>query len=1364
MAALPAAQPRVAPDEDDDVSSDTTVEEVYDEGMLWTVEDVLAEVAAESGERHFLVRWTGYDLYDATWEPEIHLEPATIKSWEDNKEAVERGEKERFNVADWWSRRISHLGARLDKAKRRNAKRQRRGRPVTGTAAELEGTLRETILDEAGFYGIEPSEFPLDDSDSDVNERVLPPAKVIDLTASPPHEQKAPRPRTNRPSQPRRSTSARQDTTSPGKKNRKDAGLKGPSTAGASTATGQRPRQPPQQTPGARKGVPPSKTSSTTPGVPQPSRQAQPTAPRQNVLKAKRTGAAANGQGAGANIFTSGKVARKRRNLSDLMKDPTRQHKLFQKHRIARIAYKRSRDKEDLPPPTVSAKLFDISTGPANHRPKETEGARQTTADLPETPSILAFRRTTDDASNGAEEAPRPSAEKKRKSVTFSDTLAMRSPSPLPDSSPVSAPMDIDEPDDGLFVPRRPPSPVKVKPEGSDRIPYLRRVSTGDNVPFSQTLTIKRVVDFGPGGARKIEVSLDGIPKTSGEPWFTDLMKSKEISFTHTCVAKNLAFQLENIASAKLGAGNIRSDSSSEALENVAARLRLGSFGAVCFRDGYIIVVYPSRCNDWKADGFAAGATSPSEVDLSYMLFARGFDENPPPDQVQPLEPPADGTPLGDRALVWQQILGFDYRRLLPKDLVKEGEPTKKRHAFFLVFPPSREAELDALCLYLRSCDRECLIYTNREGAWEYILKNPGLYTIIIHEATSWALRRLTNVHNLIPASDSRVTFWRATTAMTAHSDVPLGESERWTPPGKIGLHRMLPSGKAILVTPSFLLTQPCRAAQFLIWYSERIAQSRHTRTNKIVVARGVCDYVREVADQRWMRHKSAGASVGERTGEACGVLREDCEATEAAWMTLRELFESSRSGGCGRDPLLAPIVCAPDELAPCDEQSLVNWFGWWSLMNLDAYRCFIVLGTDEADMGDGTAATFTTRLPTYNPDMISDPEGGVHDVTSQVAANCGESKFICRRLPNDHPNSITSFLEGLNERYMYNAPYKTLAMIYKFPVGFSCDESRRVSPDSHPRLRSFPSWFGFLRPYTRWLSVGEFKPPIAGAVKFVYGGLFYTPLDESDGSHSVRHEGQNPRHPWLAFYRPARPHLLSKKKHDGMYELIIWDWTTPSKYPPSKFDGGDTVTDDKLSMAQRQLIDLISKKTGEKNAGSVLENVWLGGPKSATLDAHPMDVTLGFLEEIMEDTRFAIPATEMQLRDANYRKVVPQSQAQPLAPESPVMAARDDDVVHSDIFHPPRGNGTVQPSRYKNVLFEQAQEVQRSRGVSKDGTFSFRFEPTTKWYEQQRKEGRAFEHVLVGRWKVGFDVLLIGKEGKNGGSTGGAGSPSGLS
>src|SRR5690606_29603918 len=103
------------------------------------------------------------------------------------------------------------------------------------------------------------------------------------------------------------------------------------------------------------------------------------------------------------------------------------------------------------------------------------------------------------------------------------------------------------------------------------------------------------------------------------------------------------------------------------------------SLGAIAFCEGYIVVVYPSRCDDWKAGVFQAEPTSPPGVDLRHLIFTKGSDAKP----MSGLELKGDKLgvepklPVGNRGLVFHQFFGFDYQSLLPPRYETETKTTK---------------------------------------------------------------------------------------------------------------------------------------------------------------------------------------------------------------------------------------------------------------------------------------------------------------------------------------------------------------------------------------------------------------------------------------------------------------------------------------------------------------------------------------------------------------------------------------------------------------------------------------------------------------------------------------------------------------
>ncbi|KAG4426952.1 hypothetical protein IFR05_017565, partial [Cadophora sp. M221] len=51
------------------------------------------------------------------------------------------------------------------------------------------------------------------------------------------------------------------------------------------------------------------------------------------------------------------------------------------------------------------------------------------------------------------------------------------------------------------------------------------------------------------------------------------------------------------------------------------------------------------------------------------------------------------------------------------------------------------------------------------------------------------------------------------------------------------------------------------------------------------------------------------------------------------------------------------PLVQAPKWIDPDDEEGLINWFAGWSMLKLDTYRKFVVVGTNSRN------AALATRI-----------------------------------------------------------------------------------------------------------------------------------------------------------------------------------------------------------------------------------------------------------------------------------------------------------------------------------------------------------------------------------------------------------------
>ncbi|ROW17251.1 hypothetical protein VPNG_01248 [Cytospora leucostoma] len=430
----------------------------------------------------------------------------------------------------------------------------------------------------------------------------------------------------------------------------------------------------------------------------------------------------------------------------------------------------------------------------------------------------------------------------------------------------------------------------------------------------------------------------------------------------------------------------------------------------------------------------------------------------------------------------------------------------------------------------------------------------------------------------------------------------------------------------------------------------------------KLVTAYNIVGFLRDLTDEKyalqaklkqtkWKTMSSLDVAVEKK---AAGLTDEDLDARAKAWL----LAENWLSVSMERNSILSDdnhVIFADRSIDPNDEQSLVNWFGWWSLAKAEEYRKFFVLGT-------GTMIKDTNRS---QPSLLS--------------------------------RARRTILIPRYERYVVNDPNEALRIAMRNAGELAGEEA--IAPPAMP---------------------SGIKPK---------------------------------RHPWLAFYRPAEPHNRFGGYRHGKTELIIWD-----------VRAGDVLEDDfalglqDLTWMQRELVSFVQAHGAEKNPGSQLENVWLGGFKghqaecSATLAA---DMTAEWMESTLANLKYKLPSTEGYMKQNGWRKV---SLLKPLGPNRRLknrqsigqdgaveQAANDEDT--RIIFHPPRGSGIIGPrgsSRCKNDLYEAARLARLRDSNAREMDFTFR--PTMEWYDEMIAEGRQYEHIYVDEWEKVFAQLGVFK------------------
>ena len=1378
-------------DESDDNISLTSTASGHDPDQEFGVEDILAEHQFD-GSTYYLVRWTGFQLHESTWEPESSLGDELKAIWEEDKAKHATGELELFDVQKFNDAREKAEKEKEGRHRRRNAKRKKLNLPLT------DPTLDESSDEDEASEG-EPA---VELSASEPTPTALPQNQQRISKGVP----------TSRSELPPIITSTAGSTQLRNEARRQSIGPK-PQTEAPSPTTNERRQTAPPQTAGyqgtARKS---SKTSTTTDAVPKskprPSISIPGVLPINSNPRARKnlTAKKSTSQPTG-NIFTSGKRRKQRTSLKDLMSDTTKEPKLFNKHRPRRLAQLKSRDKEDVEPDLSTLRLFELRTGralggsnsaasilsPTQLSPSLATGPE---AVVPRQASALISPRTTVDNSDA--QPPR----KKRKSVRF---LGDEDSSAL-----VQEPeqMDIDVPIRQRYSLRSPPPPQRPSLDEAHEVPPVQdsHQSAGKQLILGQA---------------SVGVHFNGLPRESASrrEWLADFLAKETLEFTHTCFAKTLQIKLSSLVQEPLASGIIVSQDNEWALEQIAQYLTDGLLGLFCGEAEYNVLVYPTKCEEWKTIPLCQDPTSPSGATLRYIIFAL-VDGCKPTSMLPPLTPLSEAKPRAGgskpetksrddrsaRELIIKWLFGFDYSKLLP---AVSGPPPV--HNFFLAIPNSRKEVLLALYHWLRASNPTCQIFTSHHaGGWDAFRARvehiPGV--VIIHETLAWSMRRFPNLSKyLTTRNDEYWCFSEPVHGLPLFPSISAPE----LPPGDMRLTRLFPYRTAILLTPSFLVSEPLRSLEFLKWFYKCRAGNFGFR---LITAYNIHDYLFELAEERSHARQdlwdSPSDMLPEMEANLGGLSREDCDARYAAAEIAADLHlnRTLQAGPFANDEDSSSLVYADSSIDPNDEQSLVNWFGWWSTLRADQFRKFHVIGSSQSIKMHGCRrGELRARIPKYSKVTLNDPdavlevlqeineqvetsEADASDTSPQAPANGaheasmikqGRWSFQSNLISREDANCFAKeYIDGLTGLDGFRAQW----MLFKFPISWLDLQMASHFGDFTAQFARFHDWFQFTFPFGACYK-GDTKIRLKPAHGYnTYVGFFYT-IDKEWDPENPPAARPLERYPWLGIYRPVNPHIKPYRR----CELIIWDPAARTRYPrgpPAEKD---------LIFMQRQLIQFVRENGDSKNNGTRLDQVWYSGwDWPADCDAQsPIDVTLLFLRRLLGDLRNFLPAPERLMETKGFRRVTlgkgnddncngntalspsPSSShansalfidsgdpmdvddATTTPPPDPAKEEDDEDEDENTriIFHPPRGTtkphgrggsgGAASRSRCVNRLYEEAR-LARNRSGRDTEYMRYQFVPTVEWYREQMVEGRGYAHVNVDSWEGVFKMLRVGE------------------
>lgn len=1414
----PQSQPATHGNDDDAISLTSTVYEEYPPETEFVVEEVHAERLQEGKDGverlHCLVEWSNFPLDQCTWEPIEELPHELRDQWEEKKAkqapSVAIEFQETCNAAA-----EQQLEASRQRHRRRNAKRKRLGLPTTNfhfrkhhypdSEDELE-PMTEIPDSEAEISSGDSESDEAEENNEVDHEAVdtLKPSRPSSQTKS----QKKPRP-------PNRIFTFDPDRAIPKERTViKDKGKEALPPKSSKTLVPSGVSRQPQQTQANRRTGRDRETPSTSgykgsarkpsgvnslparPGSATVAANAIPTtlAPASTGAKKVKGFTARKSSQAAVNVFSGGKKPRQRQKVGAAEVDSNHKPKLFDRLQHIRKAQKRSRDREDQAPdiakiapsqfvpgfepnsnvqPTrknqVSGdtdnedvmldQMLKDSSKTSSTMPPNGKAQAGSTANGPPKSTLVTAKRSSISSETGrtrkkaktvrfigADDEPSTS---KPRSVRFPGADEIFKPNAKAtsftgdDSQFVSEPMEIDEAEDSAHkAPVQATDPVSA---GSNKLSL-----SSDKTRSLQVQSVGKKIVLSTASTQVLDVMFDAIPKDASwdtdHQWLRDFMDIECLHFGHTVLAETLASQLKG-QGVLLCSGKITSSGSNDPLEVIAERLRIMSSGMFVTHQTFDLLIFPSRCDAFNqlAD-FGGEPNSPDDIALKYLMFRTA---HPIHQLIRPFSDISKGNrkDVGvgrEKVLLFPKILGMQFSELTNKE-ASQG----KKKIFFLAFPERAIDWLRSICSWLSQRDQGCKIYTTFEpGSWSaFVEKGKKEYAIVIvHEAVIPFLRRFPSLAQVLRI-DNNFIFWCLSESLVLQ---PMQPPTGLTSVIPTMLSRLFPFGKAILLTPSFMVSEPQETLRFLKWFFS--SQAKHS-SNKLVTAFNIREYLRDLAGEKHDRQLSlsnkrwkymTAADVALQKNDAA-LTTEDDEARHKIWCYLdiwlaqqpeREILFSE----------LNSLICAERSIDPHDEQSLVNWFGWWSLAHCNEHRKFYVIGSSSSMKS--TRALRSIKIPNYDRSMVNDPDEVTRSALSKTGDLVDAENGAKQDTSQDTGSWFRSEIFNNNEYTMkqYLASHdnnRRHVKLYRNPVSWVNMAMADHFGDPHMWFATIEQWWNFSFP---WL--GDFFKSFN-----TYIGFFYTISQEWKPDNFP--DGLKPkRHPWIAIYRPVDPHVKTGGFQHGKTELIIWDVRAGDE-----LEDFDSIGQSQLTWMQQELVRFIKLHAHEKNPGSCLERVWLGGFQRHQMQCQsqlPVDKTAEFLRLMTEDLKHMVPGAAMFLERSGYRLVsLSPAFAEAKAKNGQEFGSEDMDADDPDkriIFHPARGSERLHPTGVSNCTNDLFESARLTRLRNKDATtMLYTYRPTTEWYQQLVAEGRQSEHIVVDGWEKIFQRLRITGNGSKG-------------
>lgn len=986
-----------------------------------------------------------------------------------------------------------------------------------------------------------------------------------------------------------------------------------------------------------------------------------------------------------SSVVEPARIRKRRSSLKESMMDVTKQPKLFRSHRKMNAARKRGQELNDTAP--LNASAIPASFFITNDKPKQSA-----TAEIPATQSPT-ISSADDQATN--------ETRKSRKSVRFTEDAIFEEPAEI--ESPLEAPGPVIAARDVTQAPKKKLSLAA----------YQER--TGNQA-------VAKTASFGPEGSRCIRILLNGITRAQ-LPWLKSFMEDTSMHFQMICVADDFFGTLEIFYENhnKLASGVVECPEPEDmtALEAVGKNLRRTQAAFYLPREEYSILIYPSQCDAWAG---LADPTSPSPTPLNHVVFRPSV-----PIDLGLYRPLVSSDESNDGS----GSVDIDICLKVMNELVDvDLEALRTKPDFYLIHYPSEIYLFQMVALWLRSIVPGCHIFTSGHvGSWaKFVQEGNNDGTVILHESVLKIIRKIPRLWDSL--NHGNRNLWYLTSSGQEPTLSPWGVSETLENDSlmslpRLKLTRLFPYGCAIFITPSFAISEPAELCRLLSWFKEE------SRTTPCVLV-GCADFpeylrglVLDKAQEADQLKQSSDLFLGKELSDR-GLSGDDLKDRLRAWELICDIAHAGKGYGYDLEEASEDIrktAWASESIDPNDEQSLFNWFAWWSTTRLTNYRKFYVIGSRARGI---SRARKTVRIPNYATHVVGDPDVAF----ARFVLNSTESRndlttryvFQSTMFPSDRAADLKPWILDLKR-----SRYLGWARLFEDPVSWVDVQMADSFEDPKCEYATFTNWF---------CSMPRFHQSGNTLI-----GLFYTIDTDWTGSTQSENSG---RHPWIAVYRPVNPHHIERGYKD--MELFLWDCDF------AKRSRGASARDPPpLLPMQRRLIEFVREEAPKRFDEYSLARVWIGDfPFLPTPDlSHPIDVTCRSLDYLLKNLYELLNPFELKLKDQGWKLVEREGMhnlwMRPSArEEADAFPKAVSDIEHPEvtIFHAPQGDrpGHGQ-SQCRNRLYDAAFRARKADRRAL--TLDYQYQPTLEWYHALKEEGRSHSYVKVDSWDRALDDLM---------------------